>query len=239
MWHKTMLGLMYKLYPGVSVLVQQNILLLMMEKVFANPADDDGESNKHAYRRWWLVVLCVVFTGNFALQNIFDNLFCGLKLGGAATLKLRTAVMTKALRLSPASQALFPAGRITETMDAQVETAISFVWAASFKLVQELFRLLCLCGYTVYLVTKNVVENDGGADSVWPAIGFILVVVAGDTVLFLARVRRQEELDEVKYKCDDEWNEYAMEACDLAKVVNACVRCAQTLCPPPNLFPPG
>ena len=142
-------GVVFKLYPGVYLVTTQLIQMFMIFDVLTDTAGTQKE------RTATLFLLVVLYVINFWLLYVFDNKFDGLKLGGAATLQLRTAIMNKALKLSPRSSAEFPAGRVSEILDTQAETAVGAVWMGTFKLADLTFRLFMLFLLTLYISLHN------------------------------------------------------------------------------------
>ena len=106
-------GVLFKLYPGIYLVSKQLIQMFMIFDVLT------ADAGTQRARRDALFLLVALYVVNFLLLHTADHKFAGLKLGGAATLQLRTAIMNKTLKLSPRSHAEFPAGRVSEILDTQ------------------------------------------------------------------------------------------------------------------------
>ena len=99
------------------------------------------------------------FLINYAMGHYVNFKFRNLKLGGKATLAMRTQMMTQILQLTMTAQEGFPTGKTAKIMGAQIDNAMATTWGATFKLFAALVQLMFMIAFAYYLVLSGNMED--------------------------------------------------------------------------------
>ena len=182
-----------------------------------------------------LMIRAGYFLINFALGHYFNYKFRCLKLGGKATLDLRTQMINQILQLTPGAQEEFPTGKTAKIMGSQIENALSTTWANVFGLWQSLFQLFIMIGFAWYLVASNAAfigctkreTDDPCGEGVYRFLTFIpilfiaipVIMILFDGVMLKLNIRRSTELNIAAMEKADDWSTFVIEAGDLKSLV--------------------
>ena len=206
-------GLSYKLYPGISFIFSQSILLF-----FINYSLDPIFLTTQTDRLLWLLVLAALYLGNTALNNFCSLMFIRLRVGGKAYGHLRSSIVETALQFTSTEQDRFPSTRIANALDADVTNVVEFVWKNAFDIASAVFVMACNLAYAWGVNISGLAINGYWFTLLLCSIP-ILIGVINAVVLYLS----YDEMATLAYKVSlglDQLNENSDKALALRTVIN-------------------
>jgi len=124
-------AMFWKLAPGIVFIFDQLITQKMIKTVSLAFLIREHGGDASEYTNY-IVFLGVAYFLNFLLDYYADIQFCKLRMGGKASLALRSMCMDTVSQLTPAFEETFDVGRVMKTAEVAVDGAIDMSWMGCF-----------------------------------------------------------------------------------------------------------
>lgn len=165
--NETKWGILYKMWPAFAWLLETFLIYFAILSgdtwlgegpvaLSHHSVDDDeketddgdilGIPSKNV-----LIYMGVIWVLNQLFRHYVDDKYHQLRLGGKASMKLRTAIMDTTIQLNNASIEEFTTGRVTKIMEESVKEAIFSGWVSVFHLIQDIFMIVINLAWVVFL----------------------------------------------------------------------------------------
>lgn len=209
---ETRWGLLLMCWPGLSFIVNQVILLLLINVALA----DGGEATP-TRKLQYLYGLCFAYAANFAVTTVVMSTFSRLKLGGKCTIALRTALMSTALQFTKEFQDRYGPGKVTRVAEVDVQAAADMVWTGSFALVSACFQLVCGLGYAWFLNIQSVATQ--GVPFTVAICAIPLIIALLNALVLAASASKMGAMAYSAGLAGDEVTEYGSEMLEMRETV--------------------
>jgi len=139
----TNLALCLRIYPALSWVVNQLVILLTLKVVIPN---DDMQA---------LAIVVGVFVVNTLIWHINMDMFEDIRLGGKARMILRRAILGTVIQLTTVEAERFPTGTALGILDTQVENCVGVCYLGALNIYASTILLVAMTGLSAYLTRKT------------------------------------------------------------------------------------
>lgn len=178
-----------------------------------DPYHLDTPSDKGRFETLWCLA------GSYALSSLMRALaaqqFRSLKLGGRATLSLRTAIFGTMVQLTPCNEENFETGSIVSLALHQTADAISKSWIAWFSLFEHIVNAVLIYGWVIFIVVTSDI-------SALQAMGCLVVppFMLACNFLILAQTRKTAtKLHHNSAGKEHAWVQVLTDGCSLRNII--------------------
>ena len=164
------------------------------------------------------VFLAIASAINLFFSYQADKRFRKLKLGGKASIKLRSDLMSTVIQLTGKEQTRFTPGTVTQIMEGQVATAVTKGFVQVFELYDATALCFVIVLYSMFLI---LVIAPPGVPS-YLRIGFVcmpFLIMSLNILILSLSVRVQKNLTENKFKEADTVTQDMIESTNLRQLI--------------------